>query len=93
MRLRLPESLDAANLTAYALAKQSGERISLSIAYRLCRLKGRLESFDAAALDALCDVLGVTPGELFERESVRPTRRSVVPAVKSSKAAARGRVR
>jgi hypothetical protein len=68
MRLRLPELIEAAELTPYALAKRSGGRISLSTAYRLCRMRGSLESFEARALDALCDVLGVEPGDLFERQ-------------------------
>ncbi len=61
-------------MTPYRLAKDSGGRISLSTAYRLCRLNGRLESFEAAALDALCDVLQVSPGDLFEREPARSGR-------------------
>lgn len=69
MRLRLPELLDERGMTAYALEKASGGRMSMSTAYRICRLKGRLDSFDAVHLDALCDALKVEPGELFEREA------------------------
>ncbi len=71
-------------MTAYALAKQSDGRISLSTSYRLCRMNGRLESFEAAALEALCDVLGVTPGELFERDGVKAVR-SAQTATSSAK--------
>ena len=66
MRIRLPELLPE-GMTAYQLAKASGDRISLSTAYRLVRLKGRVANFDADMLAALCDVLGVKPGELFEQ--------------------------
>lgn len=75
MRLRLPELLDARGLTAYALAKQSEGRISMSTAYRLVRLEGRVQNFDADMLEALCDVLGVSPGELLEREAPKRGRR------------------
>ncbi|MBA3342035.1 MAG: helix-turn-helix transcriptional regulator [Gemmatimonadaceae bacterium] len=69
MRLRLPELLKAQKppLTPYAVAKASGGRISLSTIYRLSRRKGVVESFDAELLEALCDVLGCTPGDLLER--------------------------
>jgi DNA-binding Xre family transcriptional regulator len=65
MRLRLPELLPP-GMTPYQLAKASGERISLSTAYRLVQRKGRVANFDADMLAALCDVLGVQPGDLFE---------------------------
>jgi len=71
MRLRLPELLKEHNITAYALAKRSQGRISLSTIYRLSRNKGVVESFDAETLEALCDVLQVKPGDLLEREQKR----------------------
>jgi DNA-binding Xre family transcriptional regulator len=67
LRLRLPELLEEREMTPYALAKASRGRISMSTAYRLARLKGRVETFDRSVLDALCDVLSVEPGELLER--------------------------
>ena len=72
MRLRLPELLSEHKppLTAYAVAKASGDRISLTTIYRLNRNRGRVASFDAELLEALCEVFGVEPGELLERESV-----------------------
>ena len=73
VRLRLPELLEEQGLTPYHLVKKSGGRISLSAAYRYTRLKGRVKSFDAEILEILCDVLGVEPGELLEREG--PKRR------------------
>lgn len=71
MRLRLPELLDEYDLTAYALAKRSKGRISLSTIYRLSRNRGFVESFDAELLEAICDVLQVEPGILLEREGKR----------------------
>ena len=70
MRLRLPELLTEHKppLTADAVAKASGDRISLSTIYRLNRNRGRVASFDGELLEALCDVFGVEPGKLLERE-------------------------
>jgi DNA-binding Xre family transcriptional regulator len=71
MRLRLPELLTEHKppLTAYAVAKASGDRISLSTIYRLCRDEGKVANFDGELMEALCDVFGVRPGELLEREA------------------------
>ena len=71
VRLRIPELLEKAEVTPYYLAKRSGGRISLSAAYRYVRMRGRVKSFDAEVLEALCDVLGVEPGDLLEREKRR----------------------
>jgi len=71
MRVRIPELLEARGLTPYELSKQSGGRVSMSTAYRLNRNEGRAHTFDADLLDALCDVFGVEPGELLEREGKR----------------------
>lgn len=68
MRLRLPELLTERELTPYAVAKQSNGRISESTLYRLARDNGRVKLFAADLCDALCDVLGITPAELFEHE-------------------------
>jgi DNA-binding Xre family transcriptional regulator len=68
VRVRIPELLEAAGLTPYGLCQASGGRISMSTAYRLARNKGRAHTFDAELLEALCDVLKVTPGDLLERE-------------------------
>ena len=64
MRLRVPELLG--DMTPYRLAKESEGRISLSTAYRLVRMKGRVANFDADMLAALCDVLKVKPKDLLE---------------------------
>ena len=69
MRLRLPELLKTRRLTAYALAKQSGGRISIPLAYRLAKSHGVFGSVRPQTLAALCDVLKVEPGQLFKRIS------------------------
>jgi DNA-binding Xre family transcriptional regulator len=61
-------------MTAYALSVASGGRISMSGAYRLCRLRGEMKMLDTEILEALCDVLAVEPGELLEREPKRRSR-------------------
>lgn len=71
MRLRIPELLTEKDVNAYQVSKRSAGRISLSTAYRLKRDKGRLQSFNAEMLEALCDIFDVTPGELFERDKKR----------------------
>ena len=68
MRLRLPELLDQRGLSAYALSKASNGRISMSTAYRLAKMRGKVQTFDAGLLEALCDVLKCEPGDLLERE-------------------------
>ena len=72
IRLRLPELLKGR--TAYDLSVASGGRISMSTAYRLVRSEGRLGTFNADVLEALCDVLQVAPSELFERQPARRAR-------------------
>jgi DNA-binding Xre family transcriptional regulator len=71
MRIRLPELFEERGLTAYAVAQQSDGRISTSVLYRLLRNGGKARYLDAELLDALCDVLGVAPNELLEREGKR----------------------
>ena len=70
VRIRLPEILDEhkPKLTAYEVAKRSGGRIIPSTLYRLVRQRGRVKFFDGDLLEALCDVLNISPGKLLERE-------------------------
>jgi DNA-binding Xre family transcriptional regulator len=68
MRVRLPELLKSSGLTVYAVAKASGDRVSTTALYRLKRTNGRVRYFDNTLLEALCDVFGVEPGELLERD-------------------------
>jgi len=77
MRLRLPELLEEHTppMTPYAVAKASGGRISEVTLYRLVRAGGRVAMFNADLCEALCDVLGVRPADLFERDTNKPKRR------------------
>jgi DNA-binding Xre family transcriptional regulator len=64
VKLRVAALMRARDLTAYALARDSGGRISRRTAYRLANEeKAALYPEEIAAL---CDILGVEPGELFE---------------------------
>lgn len=77
MRLRVPELLAGRKMTAYAMHKASGGRISLSMAYRLA--KGKFGTISGDVLEALCDIFGIEdPGPLFlrERGARRPKPRS-----------------
>ncbi len=71
LRLRFPELLDERGMTPYAFSKATEGRVSMCTAYRIVRMRGRLATFDATLLDAICDVLKVKPGQLFERERKR----------------------
>ena len=54
-------------MTAYRLAADSGGRISQRTAYRLAdEEKAALYPEEIAAL---CDILGVEPGDLFDRKN------------------------
>ena len=74
MRLRIPELYHARRMTAYAVARASKGRISLSTAYRLHRANGKFDRVSSSFLSALCDVLKVRPGDLFERTASRGRR-------------------
>lgn len=76
VRLRIPEILEERGLTACHLAKNSGGRISLSAAYRYVRLRGRVKSFDGDLLATMCDVVGVEPGQLLERDGAGKRKRA-----------------
>src|SRR5262249_47970777 len=77
VRLRLPEVLDEHDppLTAYEAAKRSQGRIIPSTLYRLVRQEGRVRLFDGELLEALCDVLGIEPGKLLERDKAKRGRK------------------
>lgn len=78
MRIRFNELLRESGLTPYRVFTDSDGRISASKVYRLKKLNGRLPTYTNAMLDALCDVFGVEPGDLWERDkkpgSRAPTR-------------------
>lgn len=85
MRLRIPEVFE--DRTPYEVARDSGGRLNEATLYRLARERGRLESVNMSVLQALCDVLKRTPGELFDYEE-EPVEK---PAKRSRKAARRRR--
>ena len=74
VRIRLPELFQEHNTTAYGVARDSGGRILPSTLYRLARQKGRVKYLDSALLEALCDVLGVEPSDVLERDGKRRVR-------------------
>lgn len=53
-----------AGITAYALSRDSKGRIRQRTAYRLS--KGDKAALYPDEIAALCDIFGVTPGELFD---------------------------
>jgi len=66
-------------MTAYALHKASGGRISMSMAYRLG--KGTFGKISADVLEALCDIFDIQdPGPLLVRESLRAKSRARRPS-------------
>jgi DNA-binding Xre family transcriptional regulator len=67
LRLRLPELLEERRWSWLKLAERSGGRISRSTAHRLTKDRDALKMFDAAVLEALCDLLNVSPNELLAR--------------------------
>lgn len=89
MRFRLPELLDARGWSPYALSKETDGRISMSTAYRLVKLKGRVKTFDAALCEELCAVLNVSPAELFEMEGTTSARSATKRAAAVRRPAAR----
>ena len=70
MRLTLPELMAARGLkTAYSLERYAKGALTMSSAHRLVKAAGKPKRVDLATLDALCDVFGVEPGELWERDT------------------------
>ncbi len=67
LRPQFPEVLEERRLTPYAFAKLTGGEVSNATAYRLVKLRGKLKTFDARLLEAMCDALDVEPGELIEQ--------------------------
>lgn len=69
VRIRIAELLKQHEMTPYALSAASGGRISMSTAYRLKKRNGRLESFEAELLEALCEIFQpATLDEILERD-------------------------
>ena len=72
VRLRFPELFTEKGLTPYSLSKMTDGKISLSTAYRLKRLRGRVKTFDAEMLETLYDAFALDSlEELLERDKKR----------------------
>jgi DNA-binding Xre family transcriptional regulator len=65
LRLRIPELLTDAGLTAWGLHKAAPHAITATMAYRLVRERGQLETFPRKTLEALAAVLNCAPCELL----------------------------
>jgi hypothetical protein len=78
LRLRIPELLTDAGLTAWGLHKAAPGAITATMAYRLVRERGQLETFPRKTLEALADVLGCEPCELltFDPPPAAPKKRA-----------------
>lgn len=66
MRLRIPEAFNGR--TAYEVARDSRGRIKECTLYRIVKVRGQMGFVALDTLQALCDVLGTTPGKLIEYE-------------------------
>jgi hypothetical protein len=76
IRIRLPELLNKEIPTAYAIAKASRDRISMSAAHRLVAKEGAVQRYDADLIEALCEMFAVEPGELFQLDSAGKRRKT-----------------
>lgn len=74
IRIRLPELLNKDIPTAYAIAKASKDRISMSAAHRLVAKRGAVQRYDADLLEALCEMFDIGPGELLELDKRKRSR-------------------
>lgn len=88
MRLRLPELFEQRDppTSAYAVVQAAAGRIHPDALYRLTRAKGRAKQLDLELAQALCDVLGVTPAELFESQPGDPPPHAPAPRKRARKA-------
>jgi DNA-binding Xre family transcriptional regulator len=75
VQIRIAELMKGKGIaSAYQLAQaieETGAGVSAASIYRLVAANGRLQTFSAELLDALCDVFKVEPGELLERKRTR----------------------
>jgi DNA-binding Xre family transcriptional regulator len=72
MRLRLPDLMKSRGMhNAYSLMKASRGALTITTAVRLVDSDGKPKRIDMTTLDTLCDIFGVGPGELLERDKPR----------------------
>lgn len=91
LRLRIPELLDRNALTAWGLHKAAPHAITATMAYRLVRERGQLETFPRKTLEALADVLQCAPGDLLTFDPPPAAKAKKPPAKKATTAAAPAR--
>jgi len=72
MRMRLPDLMRERGMrNAYSLMKASKGALTITTAVRLVDADGRPKRIDMTTLDTLCDIFGVGPGELLERDKAK----------------------
>jgi DNA-binding Xre family transcriptional regulator len=71
IRLRFPELLAERGLTGYRLSVATGGRVSMSTVYRWVRARGRVQTVDTGLLEAICDALNASIGDVLELEGKR----------------------
>lgn len=67
VRFRLHEVIEASGLSQSEVARRSG----LSFVTINAISNNRTKQVSLATLDAICEVMGIEPGELFERDKKR----------------------
>jgi DNA-binding Xre family transcriptional regulator len=71
VRLRFPELFEELNLTALEMARSTRGQIDQSTFYRWQQLRGRVKRIDCAAIEALCEALGLELTDVIELERRR----------------------
>jgi DNA-binding Xre family transcriptional regulator len=72
MRYRLPELMAERGWTAYRVAKETGDRISISTVSRIAARKGKVGALRSNVIDALMDAFKLDDfNELMERDKPR----------------------
>jgi DNA-binding Xre family transcriptional regulator len=67
--MRLPDLMQARGMrNAYSLMKASKGALTITTAVRLVDANGKPKRVDFTTLDTLCDIFGIGPGELLERD-------------------------
>jgi DNA-binding Xre family transcriptional regulator len=98
MRLRIPELMETHEpepiKTAYKLQQLSRGRLSMTNATHLVEKRGNTSSVRMTTLEVLCDIFGVGPGDLLERDAdAQPPAPVETPAVTKRKSAAKQKPR
>lgn len=78
VRWKLPDILEERGLTAYrlaAMAQERGHDLTVRAVYRLADPDHELRRLDLATLNAVCDALRLSPGDLLEYVADKPKRK------------------